>query len=74
MSCCTNVGPADRAFRALLGVGALAVAFVGLDVQSGALAGLAAALFGAVMLATAGLGFCPLYVPFRASTCGTTPK
>lgn len=73
MACCTNVGPADRAVRALLGLAALIVAFTALDVLSGSLAGAAAALFGVVMLATAAVGLCPLYLPFKATTCPAKP-
>jgi hypothetical protein len=65
MACCTNVGPADRAVRALLGLAALIVAFTALDVLSGSLAGAAAALFGVVMLATAALGLCPPLPPLQ---------
>ena len=74
MACCTNVGPVDRGFRALLGLGALVTAFVALHASEGAMGGVLLAVFGVVMLGTAAMGFCPAYVPFRASTCPTPPR
>lgn len=55
-----NAGTIDRAIRALAGVGLLVAAaatpwrWVGLP--------------GVVLLATAAMGFCPLYVPLGLST------
>lgn len=71
---CKNVGPIDRAFRALLGIVALVLAYTTLGVMDGAWAGIAAAVVGAVMLGTAAVGMCPLYLPFKASTCKVPSK
>jgi len=69
MSNCTNVGTADRAVRALIGIVALALAFTTLGVMAGAVWGIVAAVVGVVMLGTAALGMCPAYMPFKISTC-----
>lgn len=74
MASCKNVGRADRAMRALIGVGALALAFTTLGAGDGAILGIAAAVLGVVMLATAAAGFCPLYWPIKLSTCRVAPK
>ncbi len=71
---CKNVGSVDRAIRALIGVVAIALAFTMLGVMNGELGGIAAAVVGVVMLGTAAVGVCPLYVPFRMSTCGAASK
>lgn len=63
MSCCKNVGPIDRAVRAIIGVLSLVFAFAVLGVTEGAVWGIAALVVGVVMLGTAALGMCPLYVP-----------
>ena len=59
-----NVGGIDRAFRALFGLGVIAV---GVYFKSwwGAL--------GAIPLLTAVFQWCPIYVPFGASTCTQKP-
>lgn len=49
----TNVGPADRVIRALLGIALLALTVVGPHSLWG--------LVGIIPLATAAAGFCPLY-------------
>ena len=54
-----NVGNVDRALRALVGILALAGAFV-LGWFSGWMVW-AAAVVGVIMLGTAAVGFCPLY-------------
>ena len=59
-----NVGSADRAFRMLLGVGLLALAFVGPRTPWGYL--------GLVAIATAVMGSCPLYTLLGLSTCPFT--
>ena len=56
-----NVGPADRAIRIVLGLGLLALAFVGPETPWGFL--------GIVPLLTAVLGTCPLYTILGLSTC-----
>lgn len=66
---CKNVGTADRALRALIGLVALVLAFTTLGVLVGSPWGILAAVVGAVMLATAAVGICPLYMPLKISTC-----
>lgn len=63
-----NMGTADRAARAVLGIVLLALAFGPL---AGILAWLAGAV-GVVMLATSALGSCPLYTLFGIRTCKRT--
>lgn len=61
-----NAGGADRIVRLLLGVVALSLGI------SSALHGLAQAIamgVGAILVATAVLGSCPLYLPFGIRTC-----
>ena len=60
-----NMGTVDRAIRAALGLGLLSLLFF--------LEGNARwfGLIGLVPLATAALGWCPAYLPFGISTCGT---
>lgn len=62
-----NVGNVDRALRALVGILALAGAFV-LGWFSGWMVW-AAAVVGVIMLGTAAVGFCPLYRLIGLSTC-----
>lgn len=69
MCSCKNVGAADRGVRALIGIVALTLAFTTLGVLEGSVWGLVAAAVGLVMLGTAALGMCPLYMPFKVSTC-----
>ncbi|MFZ2873746.1 MAG: DUF2892 domain-containing protein [Phycisphaerales bacterium] len=66
---CRNVGGADRAVRLVIGIVALVLAFTMLGVTGGAAMGIAAAVVGAIMLLTAALGMCPLYLPLKLSTC-----
>lgn len=61
----TNVGRADKLFRIILGVAAIAV---GIYFKSwwGAI--------GVIPLATGLINWCPLYMPFGISTCRTEAK
>jgi hypothetical protein len=58
----TNEGPADRVFRAIVGIGLLAIVFVGPKTPWGWL--------GIVPLATSLMGWCPLYTVLGINTCG----
>lgn len=62
-----NAGTIDRSLRALVGIVALAGAF-GLGWFSGWMVWAAAAV-GVIMLATAALGYCPLYRLVGINTC-----
>ena len=67
-----NVGGADRALRALLGVILLAIPFV--PAAAAALAGMGAWIWavpavGAVLLLTALFRFCPAYTLLGIRTC-----
>ena len=57
-----NIGTTERALRAVIGLGLLSLVFL--------LDGPARwwGLIGLVPLATAAIGWCPLYVPFGFST------
>jgi len=55
-----NVGSSDRIFRLAAG---LAIIIIGLVSQSWW------GLIGIPILATAALGYCPAYTPFRINTC-----
>jgi hypothetical protein len=57
----TNVGGIDRIVRGVAGIGLIAWALTGGPVW---------AWIGVVPLATAALGWCPLYAPFGISTLG----
>ena len=57
----TNEHPIERVLRVLVGLGVLALAFVGPKTPWGYL--------GLVPLATGLLGSCPLYTVFGLSTC-----
>jgi hypothetical protein len=59
-----NVGPLDRIIRVLIGIGLLSLYFVLEGAQRWW------AVVGIVPLATALIGWCPLYVPFGLSTRG----
>lgn len=65
-----NVGNTDRIIRIILGLVLVALPFVGLfaPVSAGALKWLSI-LVGFVLIATAGLRFCPLYRIFGIRTC-----
>ena len=58
----TNVGSADRALRVMAG---LIVIFIGIDLKSWW------GMVGLLPLATAVIGWCPVYLPFGISTCKT---
>lgn len=60
-----NEGVVDRVLRVALGLGLLAMAFVGPKTHFGFL--------GVIPLATGLLGSCPLYTLFGLSTCPTKP-
>ena len=55
-----NIGESDRIFRLAVGT---AIIIIGLVAKSWW------GLIGIPMLATAFLGHCPAYVPFRLTTC-----
>lgn len=74
MGNCTNVGTADRAVRAVIGIVAMVLAFTTMGVMAGAVWGIVAAVVGVVMLGTAALGMCPAYMPFKVSTCKVGSK
>jgi hypothetical protein len=57
----TNEHPAERVIRVIVGLGVLALVFVGPKTAWGFL--------GLVPLATGVLGSCPLYTLFGLSTC-----
>lgn len=57
-----NEGTADRTLRAIVGIGLLAIVFVGPKTPWGWL--------GIVPLATSLMGWCPLYTVFGINTCG----
>jgi hypothetical protein len=66
---CKNVGMMDRTARGLIGVTALILAFTVFHVTQAEIPGVIAAVVGVVMLLTAAIGMCPLYVPMKISTC-----
>lgn len=70
---CKNLGTADRGVRAVIGVVALLLAFTSFNVLDGGIVGIAMAAVGVIMLGTAALGMCPLYMPFKISTCPREP-
>lgn len=61
----SNVGNADRIIRVVLG---LAIIVIGLVMKSWW------GVLGVVPLATAAIGWCPAYLPFRISTCRVKPR
>lgn len=64
-----NQSSADRAVRIFAGIAALVVAFLGLGVFQGEIAGIVMAVLGAVTLVSGMIGFCPAYALFGTSTC-----
>lgn len=62
-----NMGSTDRAIRAFL-VAPLLVALAWW-LGFGTVGGVLAAVLAVVMLGTAAVGSCPLYLPFHISTC-----
>jgi hypothetical protein len=63
-----NMGWTDRMVRALLAAPVLAIAALWVGV--GTVVGVIAMVLAVVMVATALVGFCPLYVPFHLHTNG----
>jgi hypothetical protein len=63
-----NMGTADRLIRALLVAPVLLI--VAYLVGFATVIGVIAMVLGVVMLATAAVGFCPLYAPFHLRTDG----
>lgn len=61
----TNAGTLDRLLRGAVGLGLIAIVFVGPQTPWGWL--------GLVPLATALVGWCPLYTVLGINTCGTKP-
>ncbi|MCX6550520.1 MAG: DUF2892 domain-containing protein [Acidobacteria bacterium] len=57
----TNVGGIDRIVRGVAGVALIGWALMGGPVW---------AWLGVIPLATAAIGWCPLYIPLGISTCG----
>lgn len=66
-----NVGLTDRIIRVSLGIGLIAAGFFGW--VSGILA-IVLGVIGAVLIVTAGLKFCPLYIMLGANTCNTSEQ
>ncbi len=65
MTC--NIGRIERVMRAIVGLGLIAIVFVGPQTPWG--------WIGLAPLATAVLGWCPPYALLGISTCGAkTPK
>ena len=62
----SNEGTLDRALRVALGLGLLALIFVGPQTMWG--------LLGVVPLVTGLLGSCPIYTALGLSTCPVNPK
>jgi hypothetical protein len=69
MTLCKNVGSVDRGFRVVIGIVAVVLALTWFQVMDGSLAGLIAGGIGIILLLTAVIGTCPLYVPLKISTC-----
>lgn len=60
-----NVGTIDRVIRVVLGIGLLAMVFVGPQTPWG--------WIGVIPLVTAALGFCPAYKLVGLNTCPLRP-
>lgn len=65
----SNESKSDRAVRVIVGVIALVLAFVVLDVMTGTILGILAAIFGLAMILTGSIGYCPGYRLIGISTC-----
>lgn len=61
-----NVGAVDRAIRLVAGIALLALVFVGPQTRWG--------YFGLVLIATALVGYCPIYQILGVSTCPVKPR
>ncbi|MDD4635598.1 MAG: DUF2892 domain-containing protein [Dehalococcoidales bacterium] len=59
-----NMGTADRTIRAILGIAALVVALFFVE----GVWDIVLYIFGSIMVITAAIGVCPLYIPFNIST------
>lgn len=57
-----NIGTIDRTLRIIAGLGLLSLVFIGPQTPWG--------WVGIIPLATALIGWCPLYAPLGISTCG----
>lgn len=57
---CKNVGTIDRILRIIIGVAIIAYGII-----DNSLIG----VIGLIPLFTAAIGWCPLYIPFKLSTC-----
>lgn len=55
-----NVGKIDRVVRAVIGIGALAYGIANSNIVVD--------VIGGIVLLTAILGWCPLYIPFKINT------
>lgn len=66
-----NMNTLDRALRAVVVAPLLVIA--ALFVGAGTILGVVLLVLAAVMLATAAVGFCPLYALFHLSTRGQQP-
>jgi hypothetical protein len=62
-----NMGSVDRGVRVVI---AFALALLSLSLGFGTAIGIALLVLAGVLLVTATVGFCPLYVPFHISTRG----
>lgn len=62
-----NMGKADRLIRAFLVAPAALIAALALG--AGSVLGIVLLVVAGVMVATAAVGFCPLYAVLRLSTC-----
>jgi len=60
-----NLAPWDRMGRALIGLVLLVVALTG---GAAGIAAIVVGVLGVVLMATATIGVCPLYMPFRFRT------
>ncbi|WP_196260290.1 YgaP family membrane protein [Pelagibacterium limicola] len=64
-----NIGPYDRLIRAITGIALIAAAFFSrLPVFDNPALQWGAAILGAILILTALIRFCPLYLPLRLST------
>ena len=59
-----NMGSTDRIIRVVLGIILLAVGFFSL----GGVWGIVLGIVGVILLVTAAIGWCPLYLPFKINT------
>jgi len=66
-----NIGKTDKTIRFIVGFTLLILVISNLI--SGLIAN-TALLVGALLLITGSFGFCPLYLPFKHSTCKNPPR